>query len=61
MLDNALLPESAAANYVRLSPATLRTWRAKKQGPSYLKLGGRVLYEQKTLDEWLDSRRVACF
>lgn len=28
----------------RISPSTLERWRFTKSGPSYLKIGGRVVY-----------------
>lgn len=32
------------ANRWRISPRTLERWRWLKQGPKYLKVGGRVVY-----------------
>ena len=34
-------------------PQTWRVWRAKKKGPSYLKVGGRVFYSGAELNKWL--------
>ena len=34
-------------------PQTWRLWRAKKKGPSYLKVGGRVFYTGAELNKWL--------
>jgi hypothetical protein len=42
--SDRLLRESEAADFLRLSPGTLRQWRYKGQGPSYQKLGSRVAY-----------------
>lgn len=47
------MPVARAAQYLCLSPNTLNKWRVTGDGPSYLKLGRRVLYETKALDEWL--------
>ena len=38
------LDQVALARRWRLSPRTLERWRWKKQGPRYLRLGGRVVY-----------------
>lgn len=42
--SDRLLREVEAADFLRLSPGTLRQWRYKGQGPTYQKLGSRVVY-----------------
>lgn len=32
-----------------ISPKTLANWRAKNSGPSFLKVGGRVLYTMEAV------------
>ena len=39
-------------------PQTWRLWRAKKKGPSYLKVGGRVFYSGAELNSWLTTSVV---
>ena len=39
-------------------PQTWRLWRAKRTGPSYLKVGGRVFYSGAELNSWLAARVV---
>ena len=34
----------------RLSPRTLERWRWLKQGPAYLKLGGRIAYRLEDIE-----------
>jgi hypothetical protein len=34
-------------------PGTLDQWRYRKVGPTFIKLGRLVRYEQTDLDEWL--------
>lgn len=46
-----------AAQYVRLSVSFLNRARLTGDGPTYLKLGRRVVYETGALDQWLASRR----
>ena len=38
------LTQADLASRWRLSPRTLERWRWLKQGPAYLKIGGRVVY-----------------
>ena len=47
-----------AAAYLRLSPATLITWRSRRTGPPYVKLGSRVGYVQSELDAWRTAQTV---
>jgi hypothetical protein len=36
----------------RVSPRTLERWRWLREGPRYLKLGGRVLYRVADIEEF---------
>ena len=51
------MPVKQAAQYLCLSPSTLNKWRVTGEGPQYLKLGRRVLYETYALDAWLGAQR----
>ncbi len=42
--DQAHLAQVELADRWRISPKTLERWRWRKQGPAYLKIGGRVVY-----------------
>lgn len=49
-----------AAEFLNLSSHTLRNSRSKgtlcgRQAPPYIKMGGKVLYAQSDLLEWLDG------
>ena len=44
MPDPAFLGQAALARRWGLSQRTLERWRCFGEGPSFLKLGGRVLY-----------------
>lgn len=37
---------------------TLSQWRHRGEGPRYVRLGGRVLYRGRDLNDFLDSRIV---
>ncbi|MGH3625505.1 MAG: helix-turn-helix domain-containing protein [Sciscionella sp.] len=45
------------AELVRASPATVRYWRHAGKGPRGFKLGRRVLYSRRDVDDWLASVR----
>ena len=48
--------ESAA--FLKVSPATLNTWRSRGLGPKYYKAGRRVLYKSQDLEEYINSGLV---
>ena len=53
-----LLPVAEAATYVSLSASTLNRLRVSGGGPRYAKLAGKVLYDVRDLDQWIeDSKR----
>lgn len=45
-----------AARFVGLSESTLAKLRLNGNGPTYCKLGRRVVYRPEDLDAWLSSR-----
>ena len=48
--------ESAA--FLKVSPATLNTWRSRGLGPKYYKAGRRVLYKSQDLEDYINSGLV---
>ena len=56
--DQTLLTTRETAAYIRVSKATLDVWRSLRRGPSYLKIGHKVVYRKSDLDEFLDEARV---
>lgn len=50
-----LLTENEAAAVLCLSVKTLRTWRCRKSGPRYIKLGGAVRYAISDLGEYVQQ------
>lgn len=44
-----------AAERLDSSEARLAKWRSSGVGPAYLKIGGRVFYEDSAIDAFIDS------
>jgi predicted DNA-binding transcriptional regulator AlpA len=60
-LGDVLLREGEAAEFLRVSPATLRYWRrrAQRRGPSWIKIERRpVRYRLADLQAYLEERTV---
>ena len=54
----ALLDTLKVAEYLQLSPSTVRQWRTRGEGPPWIKLpAGGVRYESTALAAWVDSGR----
>ena len=47
--------EKEAGVYTGLSGRTLRSLRAKHEGPAFRRFGSRVYYFREALDAWLDG------
>ncbi len=41
-----------------INPRTLQNWRCKGRGPSYLKIGGHIMYSQDEIDAFEAKHRV---
>jgi excisionase family DNA binding protein len=52
-----MLATPQAANYVGLGKSTLDKARLSGNGPRFVKLGRRVLYDPTDLDAWLNQHR----
>ena len=52
-----LLPVAEAATYLCLSASTLNRLRVSGGEPRYYKLAGRVLYDVRDLDQWVEDNK----
>lgn len=57
MNDNLIPPKVAAAR-LGMKHRTLENWRWRGKGPDYTRVGGRVMYDPKDLDAWLEANKV---
>lgn len=55
--EPAYLSEQEAARRTRLSRRTLQGWRARGEGPRYVKLGRAVRYPIRDLEEFVAGER----
>jgi hypothetical protein len=60
-LSQPLLTDMAAAAFLSVSPATLRSWRCRGVGPNYVKLGrgkkAAVRYDRRDLEQYVVQGR----
>ena len=56
-MPHNLLKVAQAAAHVGLSESTMNKLRLTGDGPTYVKLGSRVLYDMRDLDAWISARR----
>lgn len=52
-----LLRVEELANFLGLSPTTLRAWRHNRMGPPSLKVGGQIRYAPEDVAAWLAARK----
>lgn len=51
--------EKGAADYLSLSPETLKIYRRMRKGPDFSRFGRRVVYTKGALDAYLDRHKVS--
>ena len=56
--DNKLYRTDDPALLVIGRPQTLAHWRSQGRGPTYIKVGGRVLYPGRELNLWLGGSTI---
>jgi Helix-turn-helix domain len=49
------LTVSQAGDYIPCGISTLNKLRVSGGGPRFIKIGGRVLYDVRDLDKWLEN------
>ncbi|WP_417850172.1 helix-turn-helix transcriptional regulator [Thalassoglobus sp.] len=54
------LSRADAASYIGVTKPTLATWASLGKGPKFVKVGSKVFYLQRHLDEYLESRATNC-
>ncbi len=52
------LNPTEAAEFLDMSKATLDTWRSRKLHLPFIRVGGRIQYEESDLIAFLESRKV---
>ena len=52
-----LLRTAEAAEHCGISESTFEKLRCYGGGPTYIKIGRRVVYELRELDRWIDSHK----
>lgn len=62
MKESNLLTTKEAAAFLRTTPMTLYRWRSKKSGYlPYVKIGAKVFYRLKDLEDFINSNVVSLF
>jgi excisionase family DNA binding protein len=51
------LTTEQAASYLQVATVTMETWRARRQGPPFAKVGRTIRYRRADLDSWLEQNR----
>ena len=60
MVEKRILRTRQAAEYLGLASSTLEKMRRDREGPPFVRLGGRAVgYDVRDLDAWVDEQRTA--
>ena len=47
-----------AGAFLGIHPRTLNNWRSQRRGPTYVKMGGRVVYRRYDLEAYMAACEV---
>lgn len=53
-----LATREEVAAHLGVSPRTLDNWVSTGQGPTFVRTGGRRMYDWADVREWVESRKV---
>ncbi|TPG13181.1 helix-turn-helix domain-containing protein [Sphingomonas oligophenolica] len=53
-----LLTTAETAPRLRINASTLERWRGASKGPAWLRLGGRIYYQETDVEAWIERQRV---
>ena len=56
--ETKLYPTNDPAVLALASYSTMSHWRSEGSGPSYIKIGAKVAYSGRALNEWIAERTV---
>lgn len=56
--SDKLLDEREAAELIGVSPSTLNSWRVRRVGPRFLKIGRLVKYRASAISAWIDAQEI---
>lgn len=54
----ALRSTKEAAEKIKVAEKTMVTWRCRGRGPKYVKIGGKVLYCDEHLDQYITENVI---
>jgi len=50
-----LYPQALVADRIGCTIRTLENWRQRRVGPAWVKVGNRVMYRERALNDWIRS------
>jgi DNA-binding transcriptional regulator YiaG len=51
------LTEKEASAYLGIKSQTLQNWRQADKAPPFYRIGGKIIYDLRELQEWMQERR----
>lgn len=55
--DDDFIKEPVAARIPDVHPDTMKKWRLAGKGPDYHRIGNRIRYRVRDVNDWLASKR----
>ena len=54
----SLLNGHEAAAKLGINQGTLGRWRSEGMGPQYVQMGGRIMYRESAIEQWITANTV---
>lgn len=58
LVQTTFLTVGEVAEMLRVSPATLRSWVAKGEGPPALRFGKQIRYRPERVRDWIEQQEA---
>lgn len=56
--ESGLMCPKQAAVFLRVSVSTLATWRVRRAGPPFVRVGRSIRYDAHALNKWVEANSV---
>ena len=60
MMNKRFITERELSHMIGIAIPTLQTWRSRKQGIPFAKIGGAVRYDINKVNAWIEQKSYNC-
>jgi predicted DNA-binding transcriptional regulator AlpA len=57
-LESVFISTAQLSAWIGVSSITLNQWRARGQGPAFVRMGRTIRYDRRDVEAWLASQKI---